>query len=123
MERLIIEVNSIHFIVHIEHDPEYNHIRKGSAYWAQSYHQRGEEEKIGYESDENSGNGPHEEFNDDCRKVFDWSLCYRGVWEDRIYMKNDEELWYGELREASALWDALEPIIKRMIDPNKEYED
>lgn len=40
------------------------------------------------------------------------SLCWRGVWEDRYYMV-DEEYWYGELKELSDLYsDYIEPFCK-----------
>ena len=121
-EKKIFEFNGCCFIVHIEGDPLWNMIYTGTAYWAQNYTQSGETTQLyGYCSDSEPGE-IHKELNDDCRKVFDFKFCWRGVWEDRIYMLNDDELFCGDLREAADLWDEIEKYLKDKIKAdNPDY--
>jgi hypothetical protein len=60
-----------------------------------------------------------------ARHFFDFSFCWRGVWEGRIYFK-DEEYWSEELREISILWDKIESVLKELImneNPDARIDD
>lgn len=48
------------------------------------------------------------------RVLFDFSFCYRGVWEGRIYFK-DDEYWSEELMEMAKLWDEIQIVLKEKI--------
>lgn len=77
-----------------------------------------------YES-QTSGGDTHEHLNSDCRILFEFSFCWRGVWEGRIYFK-DEEYWGEELSTMSALWDKMQPLLKEKIRqsrPNEQFND
>ena len=63
--------------------------------------------------------------NDDCRIMFEFSFVWRGVWEGRVYMK-DQEYWSEELKEMSDAWDEIQIKFKEMIrqlDPNMNYDE
>lgn len=49
-----------------------------------------------------------------ARRLFNFSYCWRGVWEGRIYF-TDEEYWSSELAELSKLWDFIEHHCKMLI--------
>lgn len=54
-------------------------------------------------------------WGEECHVKMEGSLCWRGVWEDRYYMV-DEEYWYGELKELSDLYsNVIEPYLKEQI--------
>lgn len=46
--------------------------------------------------------------------LFEFSFCWRGVWEGRIYFKEDE-YWSEDLSIISRLWDSIERKIKPII--------
>lgn len=53
---------------------------------------------------------------------FEFSFCWRGVWEGRIYHK-EEEFWSEDLSVISDLWDKIEALLKQRIkDANPEYK-
>jgi hypothetical protein len=50
-----------------------------------------------------------------CLKKLSGSMCWRGVWEGRLYF-TDQEYWDEELAELSALFsDHIEPWAKDFI--------
>lgn len=54
-------------------------------------------------------------FREDNYVKMKGSLSWRGVWEDRYYMV-DEEYWYGELKELSDLYtNYIEPYCKNYL--------
>lgn len=56
-----------------------------------------------------------------ARCMFHFSFCWRGVWEGRIYFK-DEEYWSEELSTMSNLWDQIEARLKKQIkQDNPDY--
>jgi hypothetical protein len=56
----------------------------------------------------------HEKLNDDCRCLFEFSICWRGVWDNRIYFK-DDEYWAEELEEMSNFWKEIELLLQEQI--------
>lgn len=60
-----------------------------------------------------------------ARCIFEFSYCWRGIWEGRIYFK-DNEYWSEELREMADLWDKIEEAFKakiKEIEPQNHYDD
>ena len=47
----------------------------------------------------------------EARILFDFSFTWRGVWESRIYFK-DDEYWGSELEEIYMLWSKIEINLK-----------
>lgn len=71
--------------------------------------------KISIEYYDKHSSDTHEEFNEDtCRKMFEGSYCWRGVWEGRLYFK-DTEYWGEELKEMSEVYDFIEVWCKDFI--------
>jgi hypothetical protein len=57
-----------------------------------------------------------------ARIWFEFLFCWRGVWEGRVYFK-DEEYWAEETKTIADLWSQIEAILKRKIkSDNPEYE-
>lgn len=50
--------------------------------------------------------------------MFDFSVCWRGCWEDRLYFVDGEEYWCGDLREMADAWDEFLPMIQEKIKQN-----
>lgn len=63
---------------------------------------------------------------DKAEKMFEGSLCWRGVWEGRIYF-SDDEYWGEELKKMSDLYENhIVPWCKEFIkkrEPHNYYED
>lgn len=60
-----------------------------------------------------------------ARCLFDFSFCWRGVWEGRIYFK-DEEYWSEEIQEMADIWKQIEVQLKgeiKALNPNTYFED
>lgn len=56
-----------------------------------------------------------------ARKWFDFSFCWRGVWEGRVYFTNDE-FWGEDLSIINDLWNQIEKIMKDKIkEDNPDY--
>lgn len=49
-----------------------------------------------------------------ARVFFNFSYVWRGVWEGRIYFK-DEEYWCNELKTIHELWEKIEVFCKEKI--------
>ena len=54
---------------------------------------------------------------EEARNWFDWSICWRGVWEGRINFK-DEEYWGEEMPIITSAWRIIEHEMKKIL---KEY--
>ena len=59
--------------------------------------------------------------------MFEFSFCWRGVWEGRVYFKQ-EEYWSEEIAEMNDIWNQIEPLLKDKIkaydpQPYPYYED
>ena len=61
---------------------------------------------------------------DDVEKArvwFEFSYCWRGVWEGRIYFKQ-EEFWSEDILVAAQAWKQIEKILKERIkQDNPDY--
>jgi hypothetical protein len=68
----------------------------------------------------------HFKFNNDCLMCMEGSLCWRGVWEERIYFPDGSEHSGLDLFCYNELWELLYPILKDMIksdNPDYKYFD
>ena len=110
-EGLHITVNDEHFVIHKEKGTFSNTI-KGSVFSTIEYYNTGE---VVYESIKDGGGT--EDINE-ARHWFDFSFCWRGVWEGRIYFK-DDEYWSEEMKTISELWDRLEVFLKKELNEVK----
>lgn len=62
----------------------------------------------------------HEVLCDDSNVMFEYSFCWRGVWEGRLYFP-DKEYWSEDLAEINEAWNFAEEEFKkliRLIQPN-----
>lgn len=119
-EQLLININGEDFIVFFKDDgdPDYKMRWSGSVY------------PIYLSADKtwsfisNKSSDPEE----DITKSTCWlhfSYCWRGVWEGRIYHK-EEEFWCEDLKTISEMWCQLEKILKEKIksdNPNYGHFD
>lgn len=61
----------------------------------------------------------HKEFNGaTCKKLFEFSFCWRGVWEGRVYFPDDQEYWSEELTDIYQAWIQIESYLKGVIRKN-----
>lgn len=62
------------------------------------------------------------ENKDEARVLFEWHFCWRGVWDARIYPKQ-EEYYAEELAVIQSAWQQIEDIIKDQIKAdNPDYD-
>lgn len=110
MEPELISADYTDFIVHFErsgNDPDYKMSWCGSATEIQKY----SDGSWQYASDTSSDStGKREE----ARVWFGWSFCWRGVWEGRIYFKQ-EEFWCEDLEAIPKLWNEIQARVKEQI--------
>lgn len=118
MENFFIETEDQKYIIHysIENNwysgnvypiTEWTHLPTGKTGWSYESH--------------SFGGDTHEELNEDCRCLFAFNFVWRGVWEGRIYFK-DDEYWSEEIRMMADLWDKIEIVLKDKIKKsNTEY--
>lgn len=69
--------------------------------------------------------GSETEDKETGRCLFTFSLCWRGVWESRIYFK-DGEYRGSELMQLAELWQHIEDVFKMNIRakfPGNNYPD
>ncbi len=116
MEQLFIEVEHEHFLVEFE---ERGGWYDGTVYPIAQWESASTDEKSWSFVSKTSGGDTHDELNDDCRIMFCFLFCWRGVWEGRLYFK-DDEYWSNELMVMAKLWEKIEPIIKDKIGPQEE---
>lgn len=58
-----------------------------------------------------------------CRCLFEGSYVWRGVWEGRLYFK-DDEYWDHELAEMSSLFTShIEPHCKDLVRTVNKYAE
>lgn len=60
------------------------------------------------------GGHTHEELNDDCRKPFTMTVCWRGCWDERCY-PGDTEYWDGEFAKMAAVEEVIKPMLRKMV--------
>ncbi|MFA5174661.1 MAG: hypothetical protein WC438_05765 [Candidatus Pacearchaeota archaeon] len=114
-EKIFIDIDYSSFVVHLAYG-NFSAI-EGEVYPIQKYYTDSNNKHIpswGYIK--SSDGSIHEELvpDDSCKKMFDFSFCWRGIWEGRIYFK-DDEYWSEELKVMSELWDKLVPQLKEKI--------
>lgn len=118
MEKIIIDMEHESYVIHLNEDDQW---KRGDVYPIGRF--IGEpHEKYFYNSLEDNGPLDTEE---GARCLFEFAFCWRGVWEGRIYFK-DDEYWSEELEEINLLWNEIEKIFKERIkkeDPTNTYDD
>lgn len=76
---------------------------------------------VGYSSG-TEGCLAHDELNDDCRKPFTMTVCWRGCWDERCY-PGDDEYWDGEFAKMAAVEEVIKPMLRKMVcDANDHAE-
>lgn len=121
MERIFIDVGSEKFSIEFDVD---NGWYGGDVYPISEWYRLNGDSGWSYQS-KTSGGEMHDTLNDDCRVMFSFLFVWRGVWDGRIYFK-DDEYWSGELKTMTNVWDKLEPILKDKIrkdNPSNTYDD
>lgn len=105
IDRIIVE----NWAVHLFKDEGYNHFIDWIVY-------PGATDETGSAIYRNLEDDDYIEFSEgNCHIKMKGRLCWRGVWEDRYYMV-DEEYWYGELKELSDLYsNHIEPYCKEYL--------
>ena len=69
--------------------------------------------------------GSHLDDTEGARCLFGFLFCWRGVWEGRIYFK-DDEYWSEELNTIKELWQEIEKNLKTRIrnqNPGTNYDE
>jgi hypothetical protein len=120
MEKIIVDLGNESFIIHLSKD---EHWKEGLVYPIDKYVNRKEPPLFSYHSSE--GGCIHLETDKGARCLFEFSFCWRGIWEGRIYFK-DDEYWSDELQTITKLWNKIEDIFKERIkkeNPDNEYDD
>ncbi len=115
MEKVFINVGNSNYVIHLEKD---EHYKEGLVYPIDLYHDRKEPPLFTYHI--NEGGGGHLGTEEGARCLFEFSFCWRGIWEGRIYFK-DDEYWSEELEELKNLWDKIQAVFKERI--KKEFPD
>jgi len=105
MKELVIQVGYEDFMVYFE--------KQSDLYW------RGKVAQLqiyddGYIEFQSNHSSDSTDKLDDARIWFEWSFCWRGVWEGRIYFK-DDEYWSEEMQTIPLIWNQIEDIIKDKI--------
>ena len=117
IEKIFININYEDFVIHLKLC-EGAYMVYGEVYPIQKYYiNNNNDQDWGYLLSSNKDIYEPQEPNNDCRKLFDFSFCWRGCWEGRIYFK-DDEYWSEELKTMSELWDILILQLKEKIKIN-----
>jgi hypothetical protein len=94
----------------------------GNVYPANSYIENGIE-KVCYTSKKDGS--LIDTLSEDVRISFEFSFVWRGIWEGRIYFK-DDEYWSEELMEMANVWEKIQTLFKEEIrkeNPSVLFED
>jgi hypothetical protein len=60
--------------------------------------------------------------SNECKVMFQFSFCWRGVWEGRLYFI-DDEYWGEDLSDMNETWDYIVTTLKDKIkNENKDYK-
>jgi hypothetical protein len=116
MTPIFLESESEDFAVFLkdEGSPEYRMRWSGEVYPIYKY-----TDGFYFIHENNSGN---ELDKAKARMWFEFSYCWRGVWEGRVYPKQ-EEFWGEDISIVSDLWDQIEKICKDKITAdNPDYK-
>lgn len=120
MEKIFVELDDEKFVIHLKKDGAY---LNGGVYSILEWKKPDTNEK-GW-SYQNNQNGSTTDTIENARCFFGFIFCWRGVWEGRIYFK-DDEYWSEELETISNLWSKIEALLKERIkkeNPDNEYDD
>ncbi len=130
LERIFIETNNERFVIEFQ-DINSGFLTdvfgkfvnfRGLAYPILDW-QRATGKEKGWSYTSTHDGGTTDDLND-ARIMFEFSFCWRGVWEGRIYFK-DDEYWCEEINTMSELWKLIEPQLKdriRKANPNNIYD-
>lgn len=121
MENKIFSIENNHYMVVLE-KPYSSKNYEGIVYPIYySKNLKTGEDSILYQSF-TSSNNISEHINSDSRILFTFSFRWIGVWEGRIYFK-DDEYWSEELMEMAELWEEINKFLKqRLKDENDDSE-
>lgn len=120
----VVRVRWNDFMVHLKTDA---HTLEFEIYPVQDWeHVPTGKKGMSYIDNEEGWNEMHEEFiKDKCLMKLEGSFCWRGVWEGRLYFK-DDEYWGEEIEELSRLYnDCIVPWCKDFImkrEPHNYYD-
>lgn len=123
MERIIFEMEYSAYSIEFEKSNNLD-LYSGNVYPVNEYTNLMGENVLLYEPKTYGGRN-YKILNEDCRNLFSFSFCWRGVWEGRIYFK-DSEYWTEELKTMNELWTKIEQLLKEKIkqdNPDYTYED
>lgn len=107
MEIINIQSKIQHYSVFIENKHTMRH--EGSVYLSDI-----SDDKKPYFYNREKGSEIEDEINSDCQKLFDFSFCWRGVWEGRIYFVEDE-YFSDDLADIVYVWDKIQSHLKDKI--------
>lgn len=118
MESKIIRINELeNFIVHFKDEgrPDHNMSWSGTVAQIQMYDDTTwlYMSKSSCESTDNLEN---------ARVWFEWSIRWVGVWDMRVYLKQ-EEMWGAEIETIPLIWKQIEAIVKKRIKADNPDED
>ena len=115
MEKIFFKIDNEDFVVHLIKN---DHWKEGEVYPIYKYT---DSDGWGYQSDQD---GIPTDDVKEARCLFNFLFCWRGVWEGRIYFK-DDEYWCEELSTISNLWNEIEIKMKDIIkqqNPDNMYD-
>lgn len=123
--RFEIENNGAYGIYHVHFlSRKYDHIVEFEVYPVSDWTGINDTKGTDYYCLESSDNKPFEQGK--VLMSFYGSLCWRGVWESRLYFPDGNEYSSEELREVVELWTSkLEPMCKVKIkasEPELNYD-
>jgi len=61
-----------------------------------------------------SGGEMYDDLNDDCKCLFEISICWRGCWDNRIYFKQ-EEYFSEDLEDMKNYVEEIEKLLQEEI--------
>ena len=115
MEKIFFEIDSEDFVVHLVKD---EHWKEGEVY---PIMRASNSDEWSYKSNDD---GCPIDTTEGATCLFDFMFCWRGIWEGRVYFK-DDEYWCEQLATISELWDAIEVKMKDRIrtqNPENKYD-
>jgi hypothetical protein len=115
MEKIFFKIDNEDFVVHLIKN---DHWKEGEVYPIYKYT---DSDEWGYQSDQD---GMPTDDAKEARCLFKFLFCWRGVWEGRIYFK-DDEYWCEQLATINKLWNAIEVKMKDRIkqqNPDNTYD-
>lgn len=118
MKKIFIDIDHESFVVHLNKDER---IKDGDVYPIEKY-DGSQGVDYGYKSDQD---GSHLDTKEGARCLFGFLFSWRGVWDGRIYFK-DEEYFSRELVTIKRAWDEIEKLMKARIKeqyPDHVYDD